>query len=83
MIVVATAVYEDTNTPQVEALLDFRDQVLMDSVLERCFVKFYYGGAGKKMAALIKNRFPDSLPVIEQVWIFSLTSISIRRNKNS
>jgi len=39
---IATAVYNDSNAPQVILLHQYRDQVLLNTVTGRMFVKFYY-----------------------------------------
>lgn len=39
---IATAVYGDYEAPEVKVLRDFRDQVLMKTLIGRLFVKIYY-----------------------------------------
>ncbi|RJQ17604.1 hypothetical protein C4573_01340 [Candidatus Woesearchaeota archaeon] len=63
---VATAVYGDRNAPQVNALREFRDTVLMNSVAGRAFVDFYYSGVGKKTAGFIKKHLPSTIPAIRR-----------------
>lgn len=63
---IATAVYGDQNAPQVETLRQYRDNVLKESTLGRRFISFYYSGAGKKAAELIKTKLPSAIPVIRQ-----------------
>ncbi len=61
---VATAVYGDANAREVNILRQFRDDVLMDSAMGRAFVRFYYSGAGKKAARLIKTKVPSAIQPI-------------------
>ena len=63
---VATTVYGDGNAPQVEALRQFRDEVLMRSRLGGAFVGFYYSGAGRNTANFIENHLPFAIPAIRR-----------------
>jgi hypothetical protein len=63
---VATAVYGDINAPQVQALRDFRDNVLMNNKMGRAFVNFYYSGAGEKTANFIKEHLPSAISPIRK-----------------
>ena len=63
---VATAVYGDRNAPQVEALREFRDNVLMQDPMVKVFVAFYYGGAGKRTANFIREHLPSTIPAIRK-----------------
>lgn len=62
---IATAVYGDVNAPEVQALRDFRDNVLEKSALGRLAVDFYYSGFGKAVAESIRD-FPAAVPVIRK-----------------
>jgi hypothetical protein len=62
---VATAVYGDREAPQVRALRQFRDEVLRKSRIGKAFIDFYYSGAGRKLANLIKD-IPSSIPIIRK-----------------
>ena len=63
---VATAVYKDRNAPQVEALREFRDNVLMQDPVGKLFVDFYYGGAGKRAASFIREHLASAIPAIRK-----------------
>jgi hypothetical protein len=63
---VATAVYGDSYAPQVNALREFRDDVLMNNAPGRAFIHFYYSGAGKKTADWISRYLPSTIPVIRK-----------------
>jgi len=63
---VATVVYLSVTAPQVEALRDYRDNVLMKSSVGRAFVDFYYSGAGEKTADFIKRQLPSTIPLIRR-----------------
>jgi hypothetical protein len=63
---VATAVYGDTNAPQVQALREFRDNVLARSAAGKAFINFYYSGAGEKAANAIKTHLPTTIPLIRK-----------------
>jgi hypothetical protein len=63
---VATAVYGNANAPQVEALREFRDNVLMQSKVGKAFVNFYYGGAGEKTANFIREHLPSAISPIKK-----------------
>tara|TARA_Y100000310_G_C20130191_1_gene555514 strand:+ start:76 stop:486 length:411 start_codon:yes stop_codon:yes gene_type:complete len=63
---VATVVYGDANSPEVETLRDFRDTVLLENPLGRRFVDMYYGGFGERMAGLARDKFPSSIPLIRR-----------------
>ena len=63
---VATAVYGNAHAPQVEALREFRDNVLMQNKMGRAFVNFYYSGAGEKTANFIKEHLPSAIPPIRK-----------------
>jgi len=63
---IATAVYGNETIPEVKVLREFRDNVLMQSRLGKVVVDLYYGGLGKKVATLIKERFPQTIPIIKR-----------------
>lgn len=53
---VATAVYGDINHPSVEALRDYRDNVLSNSSLGKVVINVYYSGAGERVANFIEDK---------------------------
>lgn len=63
---VATAVYGSSESPQVQALRDFRDSVLMENALGKKFVEFYYSGAGKRAADFLSEHVPSAIPIIRR-----------------
>jgi hypothetical protein len=63
---VATAVYGDINAPQVQVLRGFRDNVLSKNYMGRAFVRFYYAGAGKKLADFLQGHLPSTVPAIRR-----------------
>jgi hypothetical protein len=71
---VATAVYGNINAPQVQALREIRDCILMKNYFGKEFVRFYYGGAGKKAAEVIKNNLPSVIPAIRKGLDFMVLS---------
>jgi len=76
---VATAVYGDSNAPQVQTLREFRDRVLMESDIGRLLVDFYYSGAGRKTADFIKNHLPSTIPAIRRGLDFLVEKYSAQR----
>lgn len=63
---VATVVYGNIDAPQVRTLREFRDDVLMQSLIGRAFVDFYYSGVGEKTADFIKEHLPSAIPAIRR-----------------
>ena len=63
---VATAVYGNSEVPQVQVLRNFRDTVLMEHPVGRKFVDFYYSGAGKRTADFISEHLPSAIPLIRR-----------------
>ena len=63
---IATAVYGNPEAPQVQALRDFRDNILMEHPLGRKFVDFYYSGAGKRTADFVSEHVPSAIPMIRR-----------------
>ena len=61
---IATTVYGDINHPNVQELRNFRDDILMKSVIGQKFVEFYYSGTGEKTANFIKNHAKSTIPII-------------------
>jgi len=61
---VATVFYGSDNTPEVQALREFRDNVLMRSSVGRMVVNSYYGGLGKKAADFIQREARFVIPFI-------------------
>ena len=61
---VAGVVYGDTNAWQVHTLREFRDDVLMENRFGRALADFYYGGAGRTAAGIIRDRLPFAIPAI-------------------
>ncbi|MDT8992797.1 CFI-box-CTERM domain-containing protein [Curvibacter sp. APW13] len=59
---IATAVYQDSMAPEVQALRAFRDQSLMPHVLGRAFVKTYYT-VSPPIARFLKTRQALARPV--------------------
>lgn len=76
---VATAVYGDVNSPQVQVLRDFRDQVLSRNPFGEAFVQFYYSGAGKRTADFIRQHLPSTIPAIRKGLDFVVESYRARR----
>lgn len=62
---VATAVYEDIDHPQVNALRRWRDGTLRRSVAGRLFIRLYYR-VGPYLAQAVE-RFPRSRPVLRHI----------------
>jgi len=63
---VATVVYDNENAPEVKALREIRDTSLQNNYFGRQFVKFYYSGAGEKIANFLKNNIPVAKPIIKK-----------------
>ncbi|MFH1592365.1 MAG: CFI-box-CTERM domain-containing protein [Candidatus Woesearchaeota archaeon] len=63
---IATAVYGDVNAPEVQALRQFRNNVLSESRLGRMVINLYYGGLGRRIADTVKQRMPSAIPVIKR-----------------
>lgn len=61
---IATAVYDSSHAPEVEALREFRDNVLKKNRVGRQIVDLYYSGLGECAAEIIKEQFPSTIPVI-------------------
>ncbi len=55
---IATAVYGNRDSPQVKTIRGFRDNVLRQSPIGRSFIRFYYSGAGRGLAEIIKKSEP-------------------------
>jgi len=79
---VATAVYGNRNTPEVQTLRDFRDNVLMRSSIGRLFVDFYYSGAGKRTANFIRECLPSTIPIIRKGLDVLVERYSTQRKKS-
>jgi len=63
---IATAVYGNINAPEVNALRRFRDNTLVHNTAGRAFVDFYYSGAGKKAADIVKEHLPSTIPLLRK-----------------
>ncbi|MBI2045589.1 hypothetical protein HYT23_06025 [Candidatus Pacearchaeota archaeon] len=63
---IATTVYGDPNAPQVEALRNYRDNVLMKNFILSKLVDFYYSGAGESIANFISTRARFTIPLIKR-----------------
>jgi DNA-directed RNA polymerase subunit RPC12/RpoP len=63
---IATVVYGDKSAASVQALRGFRDRVLIKSAAGQTFINFYYSGAGRKVAKIIKEHVPSLVPVIRK-----------------
>ena len=63
---IATAVYGNVNAPEVKALRNFRDNVLMNNSLGRRVVDLYYSGLGRTVANFIRDRIPATIPIIRK-----------------
>lgn len=63
---VATAVYGNSEAPQVQALRDFRDNILMEYPIGRRFVDFYYSGVGRRTANFVSEQAPSAIPIIRR-----------------
>lgn len=63
---VATVVYEDVNSSQIQMLREIRDDVLMKNSLGRTFVEFYYSGAGKRTARFVREHLPSAIPILRK-----------------
>ena len=50
----------------MRTLREFRDDVLMQSLIGRAFVDFYYSGVGEKTADFIKEHLPSAIPAIRR-----------------
>ena len=64
---IATAVYEDFNAPQVKVLRKFRDESLLQSAIGRFFVRLYYRFSPPLADFVRRHRFlkPVFKPPIE------------------
>ena len=80
---VATIVYGDENAPEVETLRDFRDDVLLESAAGRAFVDFYYSGAGRKAALILKQHIPSAIPLVRKGLDYIVHKYDCRRTANS
>jgi|SRR3989344_1665629 len=63
---VASVVYGNETAREVNILREYRDNVLMPSLIGRKFVELYYGGAGKKAANFIEEKARFLIPVIKK-----------------
>jgi len=63
---VATAVYGSKNAPEVQALREYRDNILSKSRFGQRFICFYYSGKGKAAANFIKKNLPSSITIIRK-----------------
>jgi len=63
---IASAVYGDSDAPEVDVLRDFRDNVLVDSTLGRTLANFYYSGFGERVANYIREEIPCAIPWIRK-----------------
>ena len=77
---VATAVYGNPDAPQVQALRDFRDEVLMQHPLGRRAVNFYYSGAGQRAADFIRDQVPSAILPIRKGLDFLVQKYSAGKN---
>ena len=63
---VATAVYESPDSPEVQVLRQFRDEVLNPNPIGRRLVDFYYSGAGERAASFIRDKLPSAIPALKK-----------------
>ena len=61
----ATTVYQDQNAPQVQALRQFRDEILAKSYAGRVFIDAYYNGLGERCADFVQAH-PSLVPVVRK-----------------
>ena len=78
---VATAVYGNPEAPQVEALRQFRDDVLMQNPVGRAFVNFYYSGAREMTANFIRQHTPSAIPPIRKGLDLLVETYSARKEQ--
>jgi len=62
---VASVVYGDVNSPEVQVLRNYRDDVLSQNYFGRKFIEFYYGGAGKKVSNLLRD-LPSVVSIVRK-----------------
>ena len=62
---IATAVYGDSNAPEVHVLRDFRDEILMNNFFGRKLVDVYYSGIGEKIGDFLEENIPSAIPIIK------------------
>lgn len=60
---IATVVYGDVNAPQVEALRNYRDDVMMRSPMGRGLIELYYNGLGEGVAYFMRDKAPELIPL--------------------
>lgn len=63
---IATVVYGDVNAPQVEALRNYRDDVMMRSLAGRKMIELYYSGLGERVAYFVRDKIPRTTPTIKR-----------------
>jgi hypothetical protein len=64
---VATVVYGDIDAPEVCVLRMFRDKCLARHFVGRTFIRFYYCGAGERLAGLLNTYLPSTIPVLRKL----------------
>jgi|ETN02SMinimDraft_2_1059926.scaffolds.fasta_scaffold29735_3 hypothetical protein len=77
---IATAVYGDTNAPEVLTLRALRDEVLNESRLGRRVVDLYYSGLGEKAANFIEDHAQFTMPAIRKGLDFLVRKYESRKN---
>ena len=63
---VATVVYGNANSPQVEKLSNYKDNVMAQNLLGRGLIKLYYSGFGEIIAYFIRDKIPRAIPIIKR-----------------
>ena len=75
----SSAAYCEEEVEQVRVLREYRDNVLMQSESGREFVKWYYGGAGKRIANFIEEKGRFLIPIIRKGLDFIVEDYKQRR----
>ncbi len=79
---VATVVYGNKHAPEVETLREIRDNVLRENYFGRQFVKFYYSGAGEKVAKFLNDKVPVAKQVIKSSLDFIVQQYKKSKRQN-
>ena len=78
---VATAVYGNPDSPEVQALRELRDNVLMSSILGRVVVDFYYSGFGEGVANFLEAHPSGIIPRIRRFLDYVVKNYDSKRGE--
>ena len=76
---VATACYGDINAPEVNALREWRDDILANHIFGRVFIRLYYRH-GPYLAAWI-NKHRATIPLARRFLNYIVAHIGVQRRK--